>query len=138
MSAVWRRRESTDPSDLGNPIRGDTAYRLCAWADGDPVYAGTVPAGTGWQRLERGGLRYHDSEGVADGIVRMRLSAGARATRHRVLGRDVVVASEAELSGGVGRLVFQISRSDAPSICWSSVFDRVRVGPGGLLRASLP
>lgn len=134
LSWTWRRAAPTAPRELGDPVSGRTGFDVCVYADGALLYEGNVPAGDAWRRASRGGLRYHDPSARADGIVRMRLGAGAETTRHRVQARDVPLRSE--VPDAVDQLVVQLGRDDAVP-CWASTYDDVRTRANGSLRGSL-
>lgn len=132
-SWTWRANEATSASDLGDPVEGETGYGVCVYADGALVHEAAIPPGDRWRRRSRGGLRYHDPQGAADGVVRVSLGTGTTTTQHRVKGREVVLLPD--LPSAIGNLAVRLARDDARA-CWGSDYGVVRVRPNGSIRGS--
>lgn len=126
----WERGEETDMSELGDPVNGQTGYRLCAYDANGLFYEGTLVAqGTCdgkpcWQQTRRG-LRYRDADAMEDGIARLRITTGAGGrTRLTVSARNYTQHFTPSLLAEPpydGPVIIQLS--NGVDQCWAAEFD---------------
>jgi hypothetical protein len=87
----WSRGAETDVNAFKNPVSGTGTYRVCLYdgsVDPQPLLEADVPAGGSpdgamcgtrpcWKAQGTNAFTYRDRDGTPDGIVRMKLKAGA-------------------------------------------------------------
>ncbi len=141
----WAAGPVVAASDLGDPVTGASAYRLCLYDGGGALLADLgVPAGRlcgnkpCWRRMgER--FKFKDTSGRNRGVIHIGLKPGAVGK-----GRADVKAKGANLPlpalpivAAAGTTV-QLQRDDDPTRCWQAVFSASLKNTSALFSARLP
>ncbi len=139
----WTRGESTTPEDFADPTT-TANYGICVYqgSGGSEFLQIEIPPDMATWRTSRGGYRYKDPQGTADGVDRLVLKPGPedKAKIHlRMRGENLPDLSPIVYPSTASAfpLVFQLVNEETGE-CWQSVFesDDVRADTGTLFRAS--
>jgi hypothetical protein len=122
----WTGATPLASADLGDPMTGGTAYRLCAY-DGAGTLLSDLPVPAGrrcgkrpcWRRLRAGGFRYDDAHAAAAGVARVLLRPGATG-RIRVGARGARLAAPPLPIAAPDGVTVQLRRTDDAARCWDA------------------
>jgi hypothetical protein len=140
--------------ELGDPVGGETAYRLCVYDAAGRVVVRLAVDRAGhacgpkdeacWKALKAKGYAYRDATSSADGVTRLVAKAGPVGKGGvRLKARNVAKKGRASLPTGIAaalagndRATVQLVTSDAG--CMSVVLDHVKTADGSTFKAKHP
>ncbi|HEY2385793.1 MAG TPA: hypothetical protein VGK30_02440 [Candidatus Binatia bacterium] len=142
---TWTSAAALDGGDLGDPVGGGGAYRLCVYDGADALLAElAVPAGhlcnkrPCWKHTA-GGFTFADSSGQNGGAVQLKLKPGAAGKGRlgvKAKGAHLVLPA-LPLASPAGMTV-QLRRDDAPGTCWHASYPTARVNSAKQVAARVP
>ena len=143
LAWTWKSSGAVALDDFGDPP-ADTDVTLCVidQTGGVPSVrlSATAPAGgtcgskAGW-KVSTKGYAYKDPEGTPDGLITLRLRAGATAGSGKMVVKGKGVNLGAPADALTPPVVVRVLRSDAPT-CWESSHSTPKLNAGGRFKAS--
>lgn len=120
----WKKGQSTDVMDFGNPGLGTTAYAVCLYHGSTLIYEASVPAGPGWTPGTKG-PKYKDKAGSEEGVTKLALKAGPDGKAKAFVKADnkggLMTLTETPPFAAPLQFTAQIINSD--NQCWEAQFD---------------
>jgi len=124
--------------DFGDPVSGDTTYRLCVYDQGSLVLSPLLEAGSFWTPSSRG-FKYTNLLTNASGIYKALLKDGAGNARILVKGRGTSLGASLGLPYAAGGVVTQFVKTDAAGTqCWEAAFAAESINDGERFKAKMP
>ena len=141
----WIKGPALSPADFGDPVGGNTGFRLCVYDSSGLVSELTVSGGglcdgaPCWKRAGSSGYKYRDGAAASDGLATM-LTKGGTAGRSKILfkGKDASLPSlglPLDTSTGVS---VQLFRDDASTPCWQATFPSAITSDATSFKAKIP
>ncbi len=129
---VWKRGESSQFTDFGDPTDGSTIYTLCVWDNGSPVAELVVPPGGScgsrscWRSSGSKRHVYFDADTASDGVRSIVLKSSS-VNRTKIVWTALSDTLLLPVMPVVEPLSAQvIATTGATVACWGTDFDAVR------------
>ena len=144
---TWKRGLATSLQDFKDPVNGTATYRVCVY-DGSgaaqPVMNADLPPGGTcgtkpcWKPSGATGYAYRNKAATPDGLVTVRLKAGATGKpRIQIVGKGINLQTPA-LPLTLPVTVQLVVRDDASTECWQTIYSTARVNDGARFVANGP
>jgi glucose/arabinose dehydrogenase len=118
---LWKWLYGTSFIDVGDPVGGNTAYRLCVYnGAGIPVIDVALPGPNGWQQTGTG-YKYKNPQTAPDGGAFKAIFRNDDLSKLIVKGKGINLDLDALPLNEVSQLTAQLIRSDS-SACWEAVY----------------
>lgn len=145
---MTKLQAAVTPADFGDPVDGDTAYKVCIYDDAD-VLAGeytvdeagnTCDGAPCFKEISGKGFKYKDKTTTADGVLKMNLFGGDPGK-----GKIVVVAKNKAATMPTGTAAALLSQPSATvqvitsdASCFGGSYGTVKKADGSLFKALTP